>query len=404
MNANPLIVGTAALMVAGGLVRLSGTLSHWEGTYTGVVRLGVGESSLSPPQPDSVSVLKDPGGKSDAVLLLNAPDLKGGSCAINFERQWRHMSIVTPQTCVGLQDEYRVHTTMELDGDSLSARLDLVPFGPRGNLDFARKVRLELVGLRSASSRVQLPAVLSAATSDVSSGKGCVPADWTPRALPPLLKPGHDAEAYPPDRLGQRVSWFGVVSNESCLDPSSLAGPGQAVAASINGVDLSILHVDVVSKDGEKAYGGQCTFGLKLANGVGPTVTLASDYVMPFNTITAVERAGAAVWLSLEAHGYAKDFPRGSSYVVAADLCEGRAVWKSDYLTSNGPILLLGDYLVTGYGFTDEPRTLYVLSAHTGEVVQKLALPGSPQGMALMSGLLVVRTNHGVATFVVWGS
>jgi hypothetical protein len=90
--------------------------------------------------------------------------------------------------------------------------------------------------------------------------------------------------------------------------------------------------------------------------------------------------------------------------VVAADLCDGRAVWKSDYLTSNGPILLLGDYLVTGYGFTNEPRALYVLSARTGEVVQKLALPGNPQGMALMSGLLVVSTNHGVATFVVRGT
>jgi hypothetical protein len=47
------------------------------------------------------------------------------------------------------------------------------------------------------------------------------------------------------------------------------------------------------------------------------------------------------------------------------------------------------------YGFTNEPRSLHVLNARSGAVVQKLPLPGNPQNMALTEGVLIVNTNHG---------
>jgi hypothetical protein len=53
-------------------------------------------------------------------------------------------------------------------------------------------------------------------------------------------------------------------------------------------------------------------------------------------------------------------------------------VWRSPNLVSNHRVWILGDYLVTGYGFSDERDYLFVLNKWTGAVVQKLPLPKAP--------------------------
>jgi hypothetical protein len=186
--------------------------------------------------------------------------------------------------------------------------------------------------------------------------------------------------------------------------PSSLAGPGQPTTAISNGVNLSLLRVDVVSKDGGEAFGGQCSFGLKLASGEGASVALRPDYVAPYNAITAVERVGSAVWIALEANGCAKDFPKGSNYVVAADLCRGRVMWKSDNLTSNGPILLLGDYLVTRLRLHRRASNPVRPQRPHWRCGSEAPAPRQSAKMALTAGVLVVSTNHGQATFSVQGA
>jgi hypothetical protein len=92
---------------------------------------------------------------------------------------------------------------------------------------------------------------------------------------------------------------------------------------------------------------------------------------------------------------------------------------------SNGGLLLHGDYLMSPYGFTSEPRFVFVLDAHSGAVVQKLPVvenicpstswaphwqpgercdaPGQRVGAAtnprLEGGLFLVDTNTGSASF-----
>jgi hypothetical protein len=136
-------------------------------------------------------------------------------------------------------------------------------------------------------------------------------------------------------------------------------------------------------------------------------------------------RSGSAVWLSVTFNGYTREFPKGGNRIIALDLCDGRVVWQSKDAMSNGGLLLLGDYLISPFGFTTEPRFVHVLDSRSGKVVQKLPVienicpsktwapnfkagdrcdaPGQRVGGAnqprIEGGLFLVDTNTGSASF-----
>jgi hypothetical protein len=92
---------------------------------------------------------------------------------------------------------------------------------------------------------------------------------------------------------------------------------------------------------------------------------------------------------------------------------------------SNGGLLLLDDYLVSPFGFTSEPRFVFVLDSRSGAVVQKLPVvenvcpskswaphwhpgercdaPGQRVGAAtdprVEGGVFLVDTNTGSSSF-----
>jgi hypothetical protein len=114
-------------------------------------------------------VLKNPGGKGDVVLVLNAPDLEGGSCStIDFKRDGRAMKAVSDECTSAGGGKFWVDMdgSMALDGNSISVGLDFIPVndGPshdRDPLNFERKIHFEFTGTRSTRSSPRLPAILS---------------------------------------------------------------------------------------------------------------------------------------------------------------------------------------------------------------------------------------------------
>jgi hypothetical protein len=194
---------------------------------------------------------------------------------------------------------------------------------------------------------------------------------------------------------------------------------------SVEGVNVRLMGAAAAGASGRGWQGKQCSFELRAADGSGAPVVLGAEQVPPFNVITALVRAGSAVWLSVGFNGYTREFPRGGNRVIAADLCSGRVMWTSKDATSNGGLLLLGDYLVSPFGFTNEPRFVYVLDARGGAIVQKLPVvenvcpseswrphwhagercdaPGQRVGAAtnprIFGDLLYVDTNTGSSTF-----
>lgn len=180
--------------------------------------------------------------------------------------------------------------------------------------------------------------------------------------------------------------------------PSSPLRPNAVMAYEIN---FTVLDVKPAGKSGRNWPGGKCSFGVDPATGGGRRVVV--DDIAPFNGIGQVVRSGSAVYVSANFNGYAREFPQGGNNVVALDTCEGLVKWKSPNLTSSGPMMLLGDYLVTGYGFTAESHFVYVLDAHTGAVVQKLPVPKTPEEFAIEHGVLVATLYEGKATFELLG-
>jgi hypothetical protein len=248
----------------------------------------------------------------------------------------------------------------------------------------------------------------------------CAAADWKPRRLEPLLAPGSRGNPAYPDRPPAETPAF----DAECTDaPNGPTGTGAPVV--IDGVELRLAGVAPAGVSGRRWRGNQCQLELRLADGTGRPVTLGPAEVPPFNAVTSLVRSGSAVWLGVGFNGYAREFPKGGNRVIAVDLCEGKIAWKSPDSRSNSSLLLLGDYLVTAYGFTNERRFVFVLDAHSGALVQKLGVvenvcpskawapnyrggrcdtPGQRLGAAtrprVEDMLFVVDTNTGSATFI----
>jgi hypothetical protein len=246
----------------------------------------------------------------------------------------------------------------------------------------------------------------------------CAPADWSPRSLPPLLEPGKTSDPTRADQVGSDVRGF-----EECGDGPNGPGAGTGGAV-IDGVGVRVAGITPAGSSGRRWPGNQCSFELRLASGAGQRVLLGPEMVPPFNTITSLVRAGSAAWVAVSFNGYTREFPKGGNRVIAVDLCAGKIAWTSPNSTSNTDLLLLGDYLVTAYGFTSEKRFVHVLDARSGHVLQKLKVvenicpskswapswdggrcdrPAQDVGAAsaprVEGGLLLVDTNTGSSSF-----
>jgi hypothetical protein len=75
-------------------------------------------------------------------------------------------------------------------------------------------------------------------------------------------------------------------------------------------------------------------------------------------------------------------------------------LWRSRPLVANAAsFIVVGDVLITGYGFTAEPDFLYLLNRRSGAVIQTIPLRSGPEYLALKKDVLLVRTYNTDAVF-----
>ena len=111
------------------------------------------------------------------------------------------------------------------------------------------------------------------------------------------------------------------------------------------------------------------------------------------------QEAGGTLYVETAHSTYASSSYGRNGYVTAIDLRAKRAVWRSPALVANADNFLASKrFLVTGYGFTNEPDYLYLLDRRTGKVVDRLILPSAPQKIAWQQRLIRVRTYDHVVT------
>jgi hypothetical protein len=249
----------------------------------------------------------------------------------------------------------------------------------------------------------------------------CSPVSWTQRAFGPLLKAGKG----PPSHRENMTGSAQVLFNAECTDSPSPPGATQASPVVVEGIEVRLASALPAGTSGRRWPGNQCAFDVRIADGSGVTAHLGAAEVPPFNTVNALVRSGSAVWLSVGFNGYAREFPKGGNRIVALDLCAGRVVWQSNNATSNGGLLMVDDYILSPYGFTSEPRSVFVFDGYSGQQIQKLPVienvcpseswapnwhpgercdaPGQRVGAAtnprLNAGRFVLDTNTGSSVF-----
>lgn len=108
--------------------------------------------------------------------------------------------------------------------------------------------------------------------------------------------------------------------------------------------------------------------------------------------IQDIRYADGVLYYNEACQSYSKTVKGKCSFLVAVDPVEGKELWRTKKLVSNGEFLVVGDYIVSGYGFTDEKDFIYVVSRADGSIKQKLPLKKSPERFQINEdGLLMVH-------------
>lgn len=88
--------------------------------------------------------------------------------------------------------------------------------------------------------------------------------------------------------------------------------------------------------------------------------------------------AGSTLYYNEACQTYAKEAKGQCSQVVAYDTIQKKVLWRSKPKTSRDLILVAGDHLLTGYGFTDEADRLFILDKKTGRTVFTKSVKKAP--------------------------
>ena len=98
---------------------------------------------------------------------------------------------------------------------------------------------------------------------------------------------------------------------------------------------------------------------------------------------------------------YSEDQPC-TGFIVAVEVETGKLLWRSEMLVANGRNFLVGeDTIICGYGFTDEDDYLYILSRHSGAVLEKRKLKTGPDYFIPVDDSLYVLTYDTVYQYLV---
>ncbi len=109
------------------------------------------------------------------------------------------------------------------------------------------------------------------------------------------------------------------------------------------------------------------------------------------NVIWAVEKDGT-LYVSHGHNTYAKDSRGLNAYVTAINPKTDAILWRSAPLVANArTFLVLGDLIVTGYGFTAEPDFLYLLDRKSGTVAARQPVKTGPEMILVKDDLVYVR-------------
>jgi len=102
---------------------------------------------------------------------------------------------------------------------------------------------------------------------------------------------------------------------------------------------------------------------------------------------------GAVLYISHSHKTYASSSRGMNAYITAIDLNSRKLLWRSEPLVSNAANFdVVGNTIISGYGFSAEPDYLYLLDTSNGRQIEKIALRTGPQYIISKDDRVFVRT------------
>lgn len=106
--------------------------------------------------------------------------------------------------------------------------------------------------------------------------------------------------------------------------------------------------------------------------------------------------ADGVLYFNEACESYSREAGGKCSSLVAVEPLTKTVVWRTPPLVSNNVFLVHDRYLISGYGFTDEPDALFVVRRSDGKIMQKIHIPSAHQGLAIdAAGVLTAQIYSG---------
>lgn len=109
--------------------------------------------------------------------------------------------------------------------------------------------------------------------------------------------------------------------------------------------------------------------------------------------ISWVELEDSILYVSHSHRTYAESSKGMNAYITAINMKDYSVIWRSKPLICNSSNFeIVGDIIISGYGFTDEKDYLYTLNKYNGKEIQKLKLKTGPDYIIRKEDKIYVRT------------
>lgn len=235
-------------------------------------------------------------------------------------------------------------------------------------------------------------------------------------APPALVRVGPVAFPPPATAPVQPRVRFEVVSSRAVGVDLAMRPDARPPWAAPRAYGLTLIHAIVDPPTAFLLYGPEDGFGATTLVAASPrshATRYAFDLrflaVPPTRTLLqpimwAVER-DRVLYVSTSNLNYARENRNRNAYVTAISVPDGKVLWRSSALVANArSFAVVGDLLVTGYGFTAEPDFVYALDRRTGKVVGRVSVPTAPERIRVEDDRVIVRTyDHRVVLRLVRG-
>ena len=205
---------------------------------------------------------------------------------------------------------------------------------------------------------------------------------WAAVAAQPVVVLPRPAFHAPASGAGSGSVHFQIVSSAPADPARDIRSPSSRPLR-LEGPDGSTQHVVVAP--GRYAYDFR-RYAL-------PPRVARGEREFVYEEVVFAREAAGLLYTETAHSTYAKSSYGLNAYINAVDLKTKKLRWRSPALVANaGNFVLLGNTLISGYGFTSEPDYLYAIDRRTGRVRGRLLLPSSPERIARHGNVLTVDT------------